>query len=863
MGAHEVSLLSHVMAPYWSHSCHLGNQQMCSTLKAAATNICANFQKYSEADQAKYKSRGTTEQVQYESTQRMRTNIADGPAHPTMAFVGLEWINFTGDEFDIDLEKFSETEDSIHLLNEAMIKHFISISKSNRPNMTINLDVIQKLIQKGAKVGTVDKHGQTLLHEVARRWHVDVATFLIERGAIVNQPDKYGRTPLHVAASLNYTAMIELLLQNNANIEARTTEERQTPFHFAAKYDAVNALQCLHENGANKNAVDYKERTPLYLAARHGRTEAAIFLLKIGCDAGALDAFDQSCLNVMLLNMPKVAFDALNQFYLFDHTNRVQFFYLKYLEPDIFEEQEKGKKQALDLIVKHQIFNVLKHPVVQHFINLKWKKYGFFGAFIILLLKFFFIITWTILMTVVQWEKRRNYTFSQDWWKIILSFGCIFQLLLFVGVEMIKFIDSKKKLKWWKKNEKQKILQDNKFCHPCWPLEAIFIQKELDNLAATKLYNLDFWYLHGWLVVILLLAVIFTHVAHFLANFTVDQVCVQLIILTLPPLWLWNVKHFRPFRFIGPFVIMVGRVSPIIFKFLFLYVQIFVPFVFAFYLIFGGYKERPEFSNLSNCLFTMFRISVIDNYNFQAMYEQDAFMTYILVGSFIGLEAILAINLLLAMLSHALNNDYFNLSEEIYMERARILQDIEQLPYFSIKANEFHNYIHVITGPVVEAFYKEESTIDEEHYLKMTVFEIKTELEKLQQKFEKDEHHNFLQELIKMYGDEEVMGRISTTLSEERVIAIMETVTNLQKTVGIFQRQQDDGYNRLKRNIEKLCDLLETELNDKPNIDAAISSNRPDVEDQTMTFLKFKEKKQTHRSTQDNDDGKERNTSVE
>ncbi|XP_072105122.1 uncharacterized protein [Mobula birostris] len=445
--------------------------------------------------------------------------------------------------------------------------------------------------------------------------------------------------------------------QSRSNLEVRTIEERQTPFHFAAKYGTVSALKCLHEHGANIHVVDYKERTPLYLAALHGQNEAAMFLLKLGCDAGALDAFDQSSLNIMLLNMPEVAFDALNQFYLLDHSNQVQFFYLKYLEPDIFEEQEKDRKQVIDLIVKHQIFNVLKHPVIQHFIDLKWKRYGFFGAFVVLLLKFFFIITWTILMTVVQWEKRKDYILPQDWWRLVFSFGCISQLLLFVGVEMSNFIKAKRRLKWWKKNEKQKILQDQVFCHPRWPSEEKFLKKELNNLAATKLYTLDFWYLHGWLVVGLLLAVIFTHVADVILqkDLSVGWLHRQLVAVTLPALWLWNVKHFRPFRFIGPFVIMIGKVIPLIFKFLFLYVQIFIPFGFGYFLIFGGSKELPEFSNLSSCLFTMFRISVVDNYNYQAMYERDTLMTYILVGMFIGLEAILAVNLLIAMLNHALN----------------------------------------------------------------------------------------------------------------------------------------------------------------------------------------------------------------
>uniref|UniRef100_UPI00398F8263 uncharacterized protein n=1 Tax=Pristiophorus japonicus TaxID=55135 RepID=UPI00398F8263 len=417
---------------------------------------------------------------------------------------------------------------------------------------------------------------------------------------------------------------------------------------------------------------------------------------------------------------------------------------------------------TLELIVKYQIFEVLKHPAVQRLIDLKWDRYGFSGACIALLLKFVFIITWTALMTIVDWEKRHIYNFPQDWWRIALSFVCITEVFLYIGVELRNIIKSQRNLISWKKKEKQKFLQDKKFCHPRYPLalaayvdegkvykvddqnsvvvqeaiqvggmkrkvvvEATFIEKELDNLAATKSYCcIDFWYFYGWLVVVLLLAVIFTHVADVILqwNQVIAWLHLQFVAITLPPLWLWNLKHFKPFRYIGPFVSMIGSIIPIIFKFLFIYTQFFIPYAFAYYLIFGGFNELSEFNTLSSCLFTTFRISVIDHYNYNAMLEHDALMTYVLVGTFIGLEAVLAVNLLIAMLIHTFRGD--NLSEKLYMQRASILLYLEKLPYFSAKTEELHNYIHAIADPIAEPFYTEEDIL-EESYLKYAVFEIK------------------------------------------------------------------------------------------------------------------------------------------
>lgn len=48
--------------------------------------------------------------------------------------------------------------------------------------------------------------------QVARAWHIDVGQFLVEHGANINQADNYGRTPLHVAAAVDYSDMIQFLI---------------------------------------------------------------------------------------------------------------------------------------------------------------------------------------------------------------------------------------------------------------------------------------------------------------------------------------------------------------------------------------------------------------------------------------------------------------------------------------------------------------------------------------------------------------------------------------------------------------------------------------------------------------------------
>ena len=56
-----------------------------------------------------------------------------------------------------------------------------------------------------------------------------------------------------------------------ADIHAKTRIENQTPLHYAAKNDAVGSLKTLMKLNANPNNRDYKNRTPLQVAAELGK----------------------------------------------------------------------------------------------------------------------------------------------------------------------------------------------------------------------------------------------------------------------------------------------------------------------------------------------------------------------------------------------------------------------------------------------------------------------------------------------------------------------------------------------------------------------------------------------------------------
>lgn len=74
----------------------------------------------------------------------------------------------------------------------------------------------------------------------------------------------------------------ELFTVTAADIEARTLKHKQTPLHFAAKNDAVGGVRMLLQHGADIAVRDYKERTPLQLAAIFGKAFISSSHLQIG-----------------------------------------------------------------------------------------------------------------------------------------------------------------------------------------------------------------------------------------------------------------------------------------------------------------------------------------------------------------------------------------------------------------------------------------------------------------------------------------------------------------------------------------------------------------------------------------------------
>lgn len=130
------------------------------------------------------------------------------------------------------------------------------------------------LAAREVDVDARNKQDESPLMMAAIKGNMDAVKALLARDADVNKP---GWTPLHYAASAGspqHTAIIALLLENYAYIDA-ASPNGTTPLMMAAQYGSAASVQLLLDEGADPTLKNRLGLTAADFALRVGRTESA------------------------------------------------------------------------------------------------------------------------------------------------------------------------------------------------------------------------------------------------------------------------------------------------------------------------------------------------------------------------------------------------------------------------------------------------------------------------------------------------------------------------------------------------------------------------------------------------------------
>lgn len=148
-----------------------------------------------------------------------------------------------------------------------------------------DMERLRELIEEGGyDVDEAADDGTTPLIAAVSANQTEATGYLLQKGAQRDLVSNSGMAPMHVAATLNLTAIIELLVESNADIDVKHKFAGSTPLHFAAEVGAVAAIRSLCSHGADASAEKVHGGTPLHAAADLSMVDAVVALAQCGGD---------------------------------------------------------------------------------------------------------------------------------------------------------------------------------------------------------------------------------------------------------------------------------------------------------------------------------------------------------------------------------------------------------------------------------------------------------------------------------------------------------------------------------------------------------------------------------------------------
>ncbi|XP_055544901.1 transient receptor potential channel pyrexia [Wyeomyia smithii] len=340
---------------------------------------------------------------------------------------------------------------------------------------------VELLLTNGANPNTPQVYTQTPLHVAASNGFVDIMKLLLDHGA--DARSQYGKkkiTALHLASSENYLECVELLITAGADIDARN-QDQQTPLHLACLSQCHETVTYLIEQKADVHAVYRDGRTalhasivkesrfwdctlsllkakvdvnradnfgytPLHIAALNEFSSCAFMLIEYGADLTARTNGGVSALSFIIRRTPEIipkfigkldaaiSVNSINEIGDVDCEIRLDF---RPLVPN----NDRGETELLLAFIDVGQRRILKHPLCETFLLLKWRRIRKFFLFS-LFYHGLFVLLFTVFVLGVYVKKCQGgmQTCQTEAYVPVIGYVVIFLNLLLISKEIFQIM---------------------------------------------------------------------------------------------------------------------------------------------------------------------------------------------------------------------------------------------------------------------------------------------------------------------------------------------------------------------------------------------------------------------------------------
>ncbi|PIK35762.1 putative transient receptor potential cation channel subfamily A member 1-like, partial [Apostichopus japonicus] len=174
------------------------------------------------------------------------------------------------------------------------------------------------LLKEGSAIETLDYNQKNCLHLAVEMDHVEFVKMLLRHVNsvnIINATSKMEWTPLHYAAENGNVEIMRCLLDAGANLTCKDHQVK-SPLHIAASHGKLKfTAAALHEQPDTINESDRRGMTPLLLASKHGHHHVVRYLLKTGADISSRNSHEMTALSLAAMKGNVHVISVLLQFH--------------------------------------------------------------------------------------------------------------------------------------------------------------------------------------------------------------------------------------------------------------------------------------------------------------------------------------------------------------------------------------------------------------------------------------------------------------------------------------------------------------------------------------------------------------------